>query len=360
MQVHLVGGFLGSGKTVAIAAACRALAARKLTAAVITNDQGKYPVDTAYFDSQKIPAVQVTGGCLCTQYDELLSRLDQLERAIQPDVVFAEVVGSAADVVATIVKPLREVERTARVTFSVFADTRLFSQWISGEPLPFSPKVMYVYGGQLAEAGLLVLNKRDLVSPERAHSALDDARARFPAKQVRLQNSLDPLQIDGWLSDLDNLIKHPLPLNSLQIDYTRYAAGISSLGWLDTHINFTAPAILDYRPLVIDWITGLDREFRQRAIGLGHFKVMLKAGKTEARVSLTTGDAAGWRAQIPALRCRDLYTLVNARVEGGAEHAREVVIQTATSAAGKISCSVEEKDVEAFHPAFPKPKRRVA
>ncbi len=359
MQLHLVGGFLGSGKTVAIAAACRALAARKLTAAVITNDQGKFPVDTAFFDAQKIPAVQVTNGCFCTHYDELIAKMDQLERAIQPDVIFAEVAGSAADVVATVVKPLREMERTARVTFSVFADTRLFSQWISGEPLPFSAKVLYVYGGQLAEAGLLVLNKRDLVSPDRAHRALDDARARFPTKQVRLQNSLDPLQIDAWLSDLDNLIRHPLPLNSLQIDYTRYAAGIAALGWLDTHINFTAPTIIDYRPLVIDWITGLDRDFRQRAIGLGHFKVMLKAGKTEARVSLTSGDAAGWRAQIPALRCRDLSALVNARVEGGAEIAREVVIHTATSAAGKMSCMVEEKDAEAFHPAFPKPKRRV-
>lgn len=359
MQVHLVGGFLGSGKTAAIAAACKALAARKLTAAVITNDQGKYLVDTAYFDTQKIPAVQVQDGCFCTRYDELITKLDQLEHAIQPDVVFAETVGSAADVVATVVKPLREVERTARVTFSVFADMRLFSQWITGEPLPFSSKIMYVYGGQLAEAGLLVLNKRDLVSPDRAHRALEDARARFPTKQVRLQNSLDPLQIDAWLEDLENLIRHPMPLNSLQIDYNRYAAGIASLGWLDTHINFTAPSIMDYRSVVIDWITGLDRELRQRAMGLGHFKVMLKAGKTEARVSLTTGDAAGWRAQIPALRCRDLFTLVNARVEGGAEHAREVVIQTASSAAGKVNCIVDEKEVEAFHPAFPKPKRRV-
>ncbi|NMB55700.1 MAG: hypothetical protein GYA15_13475 [Leptolinea sp.] len=361
MQVHLVGGFLGSGKSTAIAMACKALAERKITAGVVTNDLGRYLVDTAFFDAQKIPAVQVTGGCLCSQYDDLLIKLDRLKRAVQPEVIFIETVGCSADLVAAVIKPLLEVRgpHDGNITFSVFADTRLLSLWASGESVPFSNKVMYLYGRQMEEAGLIVLNKRDLVSPGRARQALEDARSRFPAKQIALQNSLDPLQIDIWLDELDALSRRSTPLNSLQLEYNHYAEGRSALGWLDVNLDFTSQSISNHRPMVIDWITALEREFRQRNIGLGHLKMMVKAGKTDARVSLTTGDAAGWRAQVPDLRCREMHALVNIRAEADPTLLRELVQQTAQSAAGRAESQVEEKETEVFRPDYPKPKRRV-
>lgn len=46
---HLVGGFLGSGKTTAIIQACKRLLQTGQKVGVITNDQGKYLVDTAFF-----------------------------------------------------------------------------------------------------------------------------------------------------------------------------------------------------------------------------------------------------------------------------------------------------------------------
>ena len=36
--------------------------------------------------------------------------------------------------------------------------------------------MIYVFAKQIEEAGMLVLNKRDLVSPDRAHEALEQAR----------------------------------------------------------------------------------------------------------------------------------------------------------------------------------------
>ncbi len=305
--------------------------------------------------------MQVPNGCFCCNYDDLTARLDQLVRAVQPDVVFAESVGSCADVVATVIKPLHELEKAAggNATLTVFADTRLLLSWLAGEELPFSEKVMYVYAKQLEEAGLLVLNKRDLVSPERARLALSGIRDRFPSKQIRLQNSLDPLQIDTWLDELSAMSDRNMPLNSLQIDYDWYAAGEAALGWLDTHLLFDMPSIANQKQLATDWIANLDRELRQRKIGVGHLKFMLKAGRTEARVSLTSGDAAGWRAQIPDLRGRELHALVNARVEAEPALVRELVLQAARAAAAKGQGTVEEKDAEAFRPGYPKPKRRV-
>ena len=78
---------------------------------VVTNDQGKYLVDTAFFRLSDLPAVEVTGGCFCCNYDDLDARLAQLIATAHPDVIFAESVGSCADIVATVVKPLLELAR---------------------------------------------------------------------------------------------------------------------------------------------------------------------------------------------------------------------------------------------------------
>ena len=57
MKLHLVGGFLGSGKTIAIIAAAKNLMAEGLCVGVVTNDQGKYLVDTAFLALSGIPTM---------------------------------------------------------------------------------------------------------------------------------------------------------------------------------------------------------------------------------------------------------------------------------------------------------------
>ena len=104
--IHLVGGFLGAGKTTAIIQASKTLMRQGKRVGVITNDQGKYLVDTAYYRAEDIPAVEVTGGCFCCHYTELDEQIQTLLDDIQPDVLFAESVGSCADIVATVLNPL--------------------------------------------------------------------------------------------------------------------------------------------------------------------------------------------------------------------------------------------------------------
>ena len=48
MRIHLVGDFLGSGKTTAIANSCKLLSEMGITTSVITNDQGQYLVDSKF------------------------------------------------------------------------------------------------------------------------------------------------------------------------------------------------------------------------------------------------------------------------------------------------------------------------
>src|SRR5690242_18422171 len=102
----LVGGFLGAGKTTLILAAARALATRCLRIAAIMNDLGDDLVDTQFARAAGIETLDVTGGCFCCRFPELVECAHGL-RAHAPDVIFAEPVGSCTDISATTLAPLR-------------------------------------------------------------------------------------------------------------------------------------------------------------------------------------------------------------------------------------------------------------
>ena len=112
MRVHFVGGFLGAGKTTAIVEACRLLIRRGERVGVVTNDQGKLQVDGLFMRAAGFPTVEVGGGCFCCRYDDFDEKLSSLALGpggaagpAMPDAVFAESVGSCADIVATVIKP---------------------------------------------------------------------------------------------------------------------------------------------------------------------------------------------------------------------------------------------------------------
>ncbi|MGA2380559.1 MAG: GTP-binding protein, partial [Spirochaetia bacterium] len=130
MTVHLVGGFLGSGKTTAILEASRLLIKRGVSVGVITNDQGSNLVDTAFLQSLGIKASEVTGGCFCCNLPDFQRMLEELQEIAAPQVVFAEPVGSCTDLVATVMKPLAEAQGPSRKigSLSVLTDIRLIRQ----------------------------------------------------------------------------------------------------------------------------------------------------------------------------------------------------------------------------------------
>ena len=107
MKVYLVGGFLGAGKTSAIRALSRALAARGERVAIVTNDQGHALVDTALVQGDAAMVSEIGGGCFCCRYPELEAALFAAEDA-GASVAVAEAVGSCTDLVATVLSPLAE------------------------------------------------------------------------------------------------------------------------------------------------------------------------------------------------------------------------------------------------------------
>ena len=357
-QLHLVGGFLGSGKTTAIAEAARQLLARGIRVGVVTNDQGKYLVDTAFFALQDVPAVEVSGGCFCCGYDDFVERLSELRASAQPQVIFAESVGSCADIVATVVKPLLELRSIdlPPSSLSVFADARLLLRRLQGQPLPFSDDVVYVFDQQLAEAGLVVANKIDLLASEQ-HATLAGLMATdsvLADKRTRLQDSTSPESVATWLRTIESegLALAAAPLD---IDYSRYGAGEVRLAWLDQIVDITV-AQGPVRQAVDEALSRIITALRKATPAIAHLKFVISGIDGEAKISVTSADTGdSWRTGLPPLVGNTARLLINARVELPAETVERVI---AASFAG-VEADIRVVMSNAFHPAMPSPTLRL-
>jgi len=360
VKLHIVSGFLGSGKTTAIIGAAKILVGEGLKVGIVTNDQGRYLVDTAFFQRAAFPTVEVTGGCFCCNYQDLESQLQQLQERAQPDVIFAESVGSCADVVATVVKPLsrlRRLDSVTSTTFSVFVDARLLRRRLLDLPMPFSEDVVYLFDKQIEEAGLLVINKRDLLQGDEAEGVAALARDRYPAKAIRLQNSLESGEVLGWLRALQRGAGTP-PEDVLEIDYARYGAGESELAWLDEQVTFGVPGGLGSE-VVRDFILELLRRLEERGAAIGHLKFLLESKGRAVKLSVPTLRDSNWISRIPSLPGSEVSLLINARVQIEAEVLRALVADALAAVSARYGLHPVVSEVVAFHPSQPHPTYRL-
>jgi hypothetical protein len=238
--VAVVGGFLGAGKTTLILAAARLLQQRGLRVAAILNDQGDDLVDTHYAGALGVSCDQVTGGCFCCRFPDLMEAAGRLLEN-RPDVIFAEAVGSCTDIVATTLRPLvrgyRDRFRIAPLTV-VLDPRRTFDD----------PDLDYLYRNQLAEADLLF---------ERGQSA------------------------HHWI---DRLLSGDIPAGAhgLDIDYARYAQAEAALAWLNVRVTARAAPPVS-APLLVGPL--LDR--LEPRIRIVHLKLFAQSDAGYLKAALT-------------------------------------------------------------------------
>ena len=391
VQLHLVGGFLGSGKTTAIGSACELLRERGRRAAVVTNDQGEMLVDTGALAATGVATAEVTGGCFCCRYDELVERIAALA-ADGAEHLFAEAVGSCVDIARTVVNPLlqrREVALEA-ITFSVLADVRLLADLLAGRPLPWSnPALRYLFERQLAEAPLLVATKVDLVAAAAGDRAgvADALQAAFPGQRVLVQDSRTAAGVAAWVRHIAAADAAPaLPpadalLSGVEVDYERYGAAEAALAWSDREVELTGiegRATAAART-VIERVVGA---LRRGDAAVGHLKFLIRDHYRDAKVSITAADladgggadlargggnrAGAWQEQLPTLAGARITLIVNARVEmdaGALERLIDQAVAEAVAALNREHASapvqVHTRSRAAFHPAYPEPVYRI-
>lgn len=355
MKLILVGGFLGSGKTTAIVQACQYLMKKGKKVGVITNDQGDQQVDSAYVSGLGIQTKEVSNGCFCCRYDELNVHLQTLETAYQPDVVFAESVGSCTDLVAAVAKPLLQFKPGIDLVISVFADAAMLVGWIEGRTSFLEESVRYIYKKQLEEADVIVINKSDIVTSDQMARIDRAIHAEYGNKTIVHQNSLIRKDVVDWINILDRHVVDSR--NSLALDYTIYGDGEAKMAWLDIRLTIDAP-LGNGTFIVQHFIRSVFLELQRAQLTIGHLKFYIDSDNWSQKISFTAANtSAGLRLHVKNLK--HVRMLVNARVQSDPETLRQLVNVAIADVQHLGNCAIHIEQQSAFKPGFPKPTHRI-
>lgn len=354
MKMHLLSGFLGSGKTTAIQYACHELIKTQKKVGVITNDQGISLVDGDFFEHLNIPNRQVVNGCFCCNYNDLDKSIQSLITTNKPDIIFAESVGSCTDIVATVVKPLFNFYPEVQVTFSTFADVRLLRILLKGDAHIFDESVTYIYFKQLEETDIIVISKIDLIDNETLREIKQMMNEKYGDKILLYQNSLDPICIQQWLHVLDNQLIEKPP--SLQIDYEVYGDGEAKLAWHDQAIEIYSP---NYNALqaAVNLMRKIYQNIHLNKYPVGHLKFLLNG---EKKISFTYAPDEELLDTIENKKNHAATLLINARVQTAPERLSQLISEAIKEIEIKSNCKIGVKSLASFQPGFPRPTYRIA
>jgi G3E family GTPase len=361
--VILVGGFLGSGKTTLLATAAERLTSQGKRVGLITNDQADSLVDTALFHDRDLPVEEVSGGCFCCKFDDLIGAMDRLVGDGHPAVLFGEPVGSCTDLSATVMQPLKAQyrDRYRLAPSSVLVDpdrVRPTLGLTSGIPAQVFPEnVLYIYRKQLEEADLIVLNKIDLLSSREQREIEDALRREFPGSEVMSLSAKEGAGVDAWLAAVFGQEEPGRAVTD--VDYDVYAEGEAALGWLNAAYEVHADAGAEWEAFTRSLMVRLREGFRAESSEIAHLKIHLKAGSGTLVANLTTSQGEpSARGKIEGSPDR-ARLLLNVRAHIEPDELRELVDRVVAETAGAAFRVTTEK-IECFAPARPQPTHRYA
>jgi G3E family GTPase len=360
----MIGGFLGAGKTTAVAALAQRLVAQGLRVGLITNDQGSELVDTAMLRARGFATEEIPGGCFCCRFNSLVDAAEKLDAETRPDVFIAEPVGSCTDLVATVTYPLRRIygEQFTIAPLSVLVDPvraeRIFGLSEGGGR--FSEKVLYIYRKQLEEADLIVITKSDLLDAERLAALRAKLGAEFPHAEIVEVSVREGRGMEAWFSRVET--SEQASRATMEVDYEIYAEGEALLGWLNATVQLAAPA--GFASDAVLHLLARDVKTRLGGAEIAHLKMTLSPDGGLGDVAVINLVRSDFVPEL-SLRLDEPVTsgqlIINARAEAAPEALRDAVRDAVAALPGQFPGLTAQLDhLEFFRPGKPQPTHRDA
>jgi G3E family GTPase len=356
----MIGGFLGAGKTTAMARLARHYLDHGQRVGLVTNDQAQDLVDTNSLRAQGFPVEEVPGACFCCRFDDLIGRVRKLEEDERPDVILAEPVGSCTDLVATVVQPLKDLYRDR---FQVAPYAVLFKpshglRILRNEEGGFSPKAAYIFRKQLEEADAIVINRIDELSPAELNELAQIVAREYPGTPVLRLSAKTGQSFESLTELLDQ--QGNFGRKILDIDYDTYAEGEAELGWLNSSAHVTAGASFALDELLMDVVQQLRQALARHGGEVAHLKVI---GLWEASFGVANLVSSGTEAELSLpsrSTVREADVIVNARVALDPAVLEREVRQAVETACQQRRARADFRQTQSLRPGRPVPTHRYA
>ncbi|QDU96045.1 GTP-binding protein [Lignipirellula cremea] len=354
----MIGGFLGAGKTTAIARLARQYMAAGKKVAIVTNDQAFNLVDTESLRAQGFDVGEVPGACFCCRFDELVETAEKFDSA--PDVILAEPVGSCTDLAATVLEPLREMfgERYELGPLAVLLKPEHGLKILRAEQgVGFSPKAAYIFLKQLEEADILVVNKIDKLSPAEQQELIDLVSKKYPQKQVLAVSARTGEGFDRLALLLDQPGQRRESF--MEVDYDVYAEGEAELGWLNCTIDVTGEAPFALDKAVLRLVEAIRQRMQDGKLEPAHLKVLGQSGEATAIANLVVSGSEAELSQVSGVETEKAAFIVNARAAGDPEQLEQMVVAAVEATAAELHLQAAVADMQRFRPGRPVPTHRM-
>jgi G3E family GTPase len=369
----LVGGFLGAGKTTLLKQAATRLAARGHRVALLANDQAADLVDTAVLQETGAEVDEVSGGCFCCRFNDMVAAIDRLKLKAQPDFIVAEPVGSCTDLSATVLQPLKQMygRQVELAPYSVLIDVKQARAlmrlagggWrVAGGESPAPPlpdEVLYIYRKQVEEADAIVLNKADLVPPADLEDLRSQLAGQIPDTPIVAISALTGEGVEQWLDLVSEA--RVAGRKIANVDYDTYAAGEAALGWMNAAATLRAEAAVDWTALAGELLQSVQAEVRRAGGQIGHLKLFLtQRGRGHVAGNVTSNDGPAVLRGALAQDTRRVSLLLNARVRIHADRLRDIAEASLQTVARQHGVEAGISNMRSFFPSRPVPTHRFA
>lgn len=354
-RLILVGGFLGAGKTTLLWEAAQQLGGRGQRVGLVTNDQAPELVDTAFLSRGNVHVSEVSGSCFCCNFQGLLDAISKARSEAEADVLIAEPVGSCTDLSATIVQPMKDHFGCELVIapLSVLADPIRLADILDGGTAGLHPSAAYIFRKQLEEADIVVISKRDLLTPAdldalKARVAQVCPHATVVAISVKLGEGLDV-----WLNEVTT--RSDAGQRLAKVDYDVYAEGEAVLGWLNATFALRGESA-NWNAFAETLLNELSQRFDSMGASVGHLKLMVEAGDSFVIGNVTDrNDTLTMRGS--AVTGSEARLTLNARVQMSPE-ALEAIVRELLASTSEGQVSTTPVAWRCLSPGRPNPTHR--
>ena len=233
-------GFLGAGKTTSMIAFAKAINGRGGKAAILANDLGASNiVDADYTATAGVLTTQITGNCICYQHENLVDKLNRLVED-GANVIMSDIPGCGIGALDHVYLQLEEREpgEFDLMPFTCIVDPeRLRMIMPEAARLGLPVEMRFLLDAQMAEADLIVLNKKDLITDVEIEERVAFISNAYPDTPVLVMSALTG---DGVDEVVDYLLTHEAAAEHRDIGYgsEEFVAAENLLSWYNRRIFF--------------------------------------------------------------------------------------------------------------------------